>query len=93
MPKIRGRELGTTNWAELGLYWGFPGASDSKESASNARDLDLIPGSGRSLENGMATHSGNFAQRITWTEEPGRIYSMGSERVTLCPLSQTQLSG
>ena len=48
MPKIWGRELGTTNWAELGLYWGFPGASDSKESASNARDLDLIPGSGRS---------------------------------------------
>ena len=27
---------------------GFPGGSDSKESACNARDLGLIPGSGRS---------------------------------------------
>ena len=27
---------------------GFPGGSDSKESACNAGDLDLIPGSGRS---------------------------------------------
>ena len=26
---------------------GFPGGSDSKESASNAGDLDLIPGLGR----------------------------------------------
>ena len=28
--------------------WGFPGGSDGKESASKERDLDLIPGSGRS---------------------------------------------
>ena len=27
---------------------GFPGGSDSKESAWNVEDLDLIPGSGRS---------------------------------------------
>ena len=27
---------------------GFPGVSDSKESACNARDPDLIPGSGKS---------------------------------------------
>ena len=31
---------------------GFPGGSDSKESASNAGDLGLIPGSGRSPEEG-----------------------------------------
>ena len=30
------------------LYLGFPGDSDSKESACNAGDTDLIPGSGRS---------------------------------------------
>ena len=30
----------------------FPGGSDSKESACNARDLGLIPGSGRSPEEG-----------------------------------------
>ena len=61
VPKILGRELGAANWAELGLYWGSPGGSDSKESASNARDLDSIQGQEDPLENGMATHSGIFA--------------------------------
>ena len=31
---------------------GFPGGSDSKESACNAGDRDLIPGLGRSLREG-----------------------------------------
>ena len=31
---------------------GFPGGSDSKESACNARDPGLIPGSGRFPEKG-----------------------------------------
>ena len=29
----------------------------------------------------MATHSGTLAWRIPWTEEPGRLLSMGSLRV------------
>ena len=29
----------------------------------------------------MATHSGILAWRIHWTEEPGRLQSMGSQRV------------
>ena len=29
----------------------------------------------------MATHSSIFALRIPWTEEPGRLQSMGSQRV------------
>ena len=33
------------------------------------------------LEEGMATHSSNLAWRIPWTEEPGRLHSMGSLRV------------
>ena len=33
------------------------------------------------LEEGMATHSSILAQRIPWTEEPGRLQSMGSQRV------------
>ena len=33
------------------------------------------------LEEGMATHSSIFAWRIYWTEEPGRLQFMGSERV------------
>ena len=34
-----------------------------------------------SLEKGMATHSSIFAWRIPWTEEPGGLQSMGSQRV------------
>ena len=33
------------------------------------------------LEKEMATHSSILAWRILWTEEPGRLHSMGSHRV------------
>ena len=33
---------------ELQTLWGFAGSSDGKESACNAGDLGLVPGSGRS---------------------------------------------
>ena len=33
------------------------------------------------LENRMATHSSILAWKIPWTEEPGRLQSMGSQRV------------
>ena len=33
------------------------------------------------LEKGMATHSSILACRIPWTEEPGGLQSMGSQRV------------
>ena len=45
------------------------------------RDAGSIPGWGRSLEWGMATHSSILAWRIPWTEEPGRLQSIGSQRV------------
>ena len=32
------------------------------------------------LEEGTATHSSIFAWRISWTEEPGGLQSMGSQR-------------
>ena len=32
------------------------------------------------LEKGMATHSSTLAWRISWTEEPGGLQSMGSQR-------------
>ena len=38
------------------------------------------------LEKGMATHSSVLAWKILWTEEPGRLQSMGSQK------SQTWLS-
>ena len=33
------------------------------------------------LEKEMATHSGTPGWKIPWTEEPGRLQSMGSQRV------------
>ena len=50
-------------------YLGFPGGSNGKESACDIGDLGLIPGSGRSPEEGLATQvllPGEFP----WTEEP-----------------------
>ena len=33
------------------------------------------------LEEGVATHSSTFAWRIPWTEEPGGLQLVGSQRV------------
>ena len=60
---------------------GFLGGSEVKASASNAGDLSSIPGSGRSLEKEMATHSCILAWRIPWMEKPSRLQSTGSQRV------------
>ena len=59
---------------------GFPGGSDSKESAYNAGDTGSIPGSGRSPgEKGMATQSRILAWRIPCTKEPGGLQSIGPQ--------------
>ena len=34
------------------------------------------------LEEDMVTHSSILAWRIPWTEEPGRLQSLGSQRVS-----------
>ena len=55
--------------------------SDGKESAYSAGVLGLNPGSGRSPEKEMATHSRFLPWRIPWTEKSGGLQSMGSQRV------------
>ena len=60
---------------------GGPGASDGKTSVYNAGDPGSIPGLGRTLEKEMAIHSRTIAWKIPWTEEPGRLQLMGSQRV------------
>ena len=67
---------------DLLIIYGFPGVSVSKESACNAGDPSSIPGSGRSLERRMATHSRILAWSIPWTEEPGGRQCMGSQSQT-----------
>ena len=45
------------------------------------RAMGSLSVSGRSLEEGMATHSNILTWRIPKTEEPGRLQSTGSHRV------------
>ena len=59
---------------------GSSGGSSSKETACNAEDLDSVPGWGRSPTEGMATHSSVLTWKIPWTEEPGRVQSVGSQK-------------
>ena len=66
---------------EIACGLGFPCGSDGKESACNAGDLNSILGQEGPLEKGMATHSSILAWRFPWTEEPGRLQSMGLQRV------------
>ena len=50
-------------------------------NAGDTRDSGLIPGSGKSSRVGMATHSSILAWENPWTEEPGGLQCMGSQRV------------
>ena len=45
--------------------------------AGDIRDSGSIPGLGRPPGGGHATHSSILAWRIPWTEEPGRLQSIG----------------
>ena len=70
-----------------GIYtYGLPRWLSGKESACNAGDVGLIPGSGRSPGEGNGNHANILAWEIPWTEEPGGLQSMGSQK------SQTLLS-
>ena len=61
---LRGDESPDTPWWLSG-----------KETARNVGDPGSIPGSGRSLEKEMATHSSILAWRIPQAEEPGGLQS------------------
>ena len=50
-------------------------------SAGNPRDAGSILGREDPSEKEMATHSSILAWEIPWTEEPGGLQSMGSQRV------------
>ena len=76
-------QIRLSNFHSLQGSAGFPGDSALKNPPANAgdlRDLGSILGLGRSLEEGMATHSSILVWRIPWTEEPGGLQSMGLQR-------------
>ena len=59
---------------------GFPGGTVVKNppaNAGDAGDVSSIPGSGRSLEEEMTTHSSILAWKIPLKEEPDRLQSIG----------------
>ena len=58
---------------------GFPGDSVGKESACSAGDLGQSLGWEDPLEMGRLPSPVSW--RIPWTEEPGGLQSMGSQRV------------
>ena len=64
---------------------GMDSQPDSKHvlfsaSLGGTRDLGLNPG-WATLEEEMATHSSIPVWKISWTEEPSRLQSVGSQRV------------
>ena len=62
---------------------GFPDGTVVKNSPANAgdaRDTSSILGLEDPLEEGKAIHSSILAWEIPWTEEPGRLQSIGSHR-------------
>ena len=59
----------------------FPDVSHGKESACNVGDSGQSLGWDDPLEKGTATRASILAWRIPWTEEPGGLQSMGSQRV------------
>ena len=74
------------NFIRLHSSWislvAFPGGSDGKEFACSAGDPRVQSlGWEDSLEKVMAIHSSVVAWRIPWTEEPGRLQSLGLQRV------------
>ena len=56
-------------------------AQPVKNPPANSGDAGSIPGFEDSLEKEVATHSSILVWKIPWTEEPGWLQSMGSQRV------------
>ena len=70
--------------ANLRCMEGFPGGSVIKKKKIHLSMQEIQVGSPSwedPLEKEMATHSSILACEIPWTEEPGRLQSMGSQRV------------
>ena len=64
------------------LFNTFPGGSDGKESPCNSGDPDWIPESERFTRRREQLPTAVFLPgESPWTEEPGRLQSMGSQRV------------
>ena len=78
-------EIGNHHLATIMEGTGFPGGAVVKKPTANAGDAGSAPGLGRPPEgrHGNPLHVGGLpvlACRIPWTEEPGGLQSMRSQR-------------
>ena len=69
-----------THW-DFSVTYQLRHVKNPPTNAGDSRDSGLIPSLEDPLEKEMATHSVTRAWEISWTEEPGRLQSMGSQRV------------
>ena len=60
---------------------GFPGDSVLKNPPAQQETQVQPLGWEDPLEKETATHSSILAREITWTEKPGRLQSMGSQKI------------
>ena len=65
---------------KISVKKGFPGGSDSKNLPAKETRVQSLSQEDL-LEEEMATRSSTLAWRIPRTEEPGRLQSVGSQRV------------
>ena len=63
------------------VWLGFPKGSSGKEHSCQAGDLGLIPGLGRFPGGGHVNPLSILAWRLPWTEEFGRLQSIGLQRI------------
>ena len=76
-PEASAGKESTCNAGDMGDAGSVPGSGRSPGEGNGDHS---IPGSGRSPGEGNGDHSSILAWRISWTEEPGGLQSMGSHR-------------
>ena len=75
MGKVETQGLGRKRDSQLAAS---EGKDEGREATQNVHNLGFIC---KGCLKEMATHSSILAWRIPWTEEPGGLQSMGSQRV------------
>ena len=69
------------NRTELNVALGFPGDAVVKNLPAGIGDAGSVSDPGDPLEKEMATRSGTLTWKIPWMEKPGKLQSIGSQRV------------
>ena len=73
--------IASSFWFVISITLGFPGGAVVKNLLAMRETWVRSLGQEDPSEKEMATHSGILAWKIPWTEEPGGLQSMGSQRV------------